>query len=455
MIDKSSKLIPIIGLEVHIELGTSSKMFCGCSADHFSKKPNTLTCPVCLGLPGALPFVNKKAISDTIKLGTAFNCKINTFSKFDRKHYFYPDLPKGYQISQYDKPLCSSGTFELNDSPSEKISKNTIRIRRIHLEEDTAKLIHGEINKKKVTLVDFNRSGVPLVEMVTEPDFRDIESVVKFLREVQLVIRYLGISSADMEKGSMRLEANVSLSEDPQIIPDYKVELKNINSFKFLKKAIKAELIRQEKMLINGESIAQETRGYDERKQITFSQRTKEEEQDYRYFPEPDIPPIKINTQEIEDISREMPELAATKRETYVTKYKLPENYIEVLVQSKDRAEYFENAVKLGEKYNISAKMIASAMINQHLDQKHKEPSGLIRKLVSLTIRKYASEEEVEKTVTKILLSEKRAVQDYRSGKESVISFLIGAVQKELKGKGDPKLTKKLLLELLKKKDYG
>jgi aspartyl-tRNA(Asn)/glutamyl-tRNA(Gln) amidotransferase subunit B len=455
MTNKISKLIPIIGLEVHIELGTTSKMFCGCSADHFSKKPNTLTCPVCLGLPGALPLVNKKAISDTIMLGTAFKCKINTFSKFDRKHYFYPDLPKGYQISQYDKPLCSSGLFEFNDSSGRKSLKNRIRIRRIHLEEDTAKLIHGEVNNKKVTLVDFNRSGVPLVEMVTEPDFRNIESVVKFLREVQLVVRYLGISSADMDKGSMRLEANVSLSKDSQTIPDYKVELKNINSFKFLKKAIKAELVRQKKMHLSGKSIAQETRGYDQAKQTTFLQRTKEEEQDYRYFPEPDIPPIKINTQEIENIGKEMPELAATKREKYVTKYKLPENYIEVLIQSRDRAEYFEDAAKLGEKYNISAKMIAGAMINQHLDQKYEEAEGLVKKLVSLAKRKYASEEEVKKTVAKILLNEKNAVQDFRNGKENVIGFLIGAVQKELKGRGNPQLTKKLLTESLKKKDYG
>jgi len=436
MINKQSKLVPIIGLEVHIELETSSKMFCGCSANHFSKKPNTLTCPVCLGLPGALPFANEKAIKDAVKLGLAFDCKINTFSKFDRKHYFYPDLPKGYQISQYDKPLCSGGIFEFNSPLSKASVKTKIRIRRIHL---------------KVTLIDFNRSGVPLVEMVTEPDFRNIENVEKFLREVQLVVRYLGISSADMEKGSMRLEANVSLSEDTEKIPDYKVELKNINSFKFLKKAIKAELARQEKTLMSGKSIVQETRGYDEAKQTTFSQRVKEEEQDYRYFPEPDIPPMRIEKQEIDNIGKTMPEFAAKKRENYSKKYKLSENYIEVLVQSIERAKYFENAVKLGQKHSLPAKMIAGAMINQHLDQKYEEPTGLVRKLISLTKRVFASEEEVEKAVTKTILNEKKAVQDFRSGKENVIGFLIGAVQKELKGKGDPKLTKKLLLVFLKK----
>lgn len=453
MINKSSKLIPIIGLEVHIELGTSSKMFCGCDADHFGKKPNTLTCPVCLGLPGALPFVNEKAISDTIKLGIAFKCKINTFSKFDRKHYFYPDLPKGYQISQYDKPLCSKGAFEFNNPLGKASSKTKVRIRRIHLEEDTAKLVHSKINSKKVTLVDFNRSGVPLVEMVTEPDFRKIEDVEKFLREVQLVVRYLGISSADMEKGSMRLEANVSLSEDTQKIPDYKIELKNINSFKFLKKAIKAELARQEKILLSGKSISQETRGYDEKKQTTFLQRVKEEEQDYRYFPEPDIPPIRIKKRKIEDIGKNIPELAATKRGKYSEKYKLPENYIEVLVQNIDRAKYFENAVELGQEHNLSAKMIAGAMINQHLDQKYEEPAGLVRKLISLTKKVFASEEEMEKAVQSIILNEKKAVQDFRSGKENVLGFLIGAVQKELKGKGDVNFVRELLLKTLRNND--
>ena len=451
MTNKASKYIPIIGLEVHIELGTLSKMFCGCGADHFSKKSNTLTCPVCLGLPGALPFVNIKAVEDTIKIGKAFNCKINSFSKFDRKHYYYPDLPKGYQISQYDKPLCSEGVFEFSNLTDKAEIKTKIRIRRIHLEEDTAKLVHNEIDNKKVTLVDFNRSGVPLVEMVTEPDFRRIENVESFLREVQLIVKYLGVSSADMEKGSMRLEANVSLSKNTEEIPDYKVELKNINSFKFLKKAVKAELIRQEKMLRAGEKIVQETRGYDEVKETTFSQRIKEEEKDYRYFPEPDIPPLRITKQEIEKIGGEMSELPTKKRENYRQKYEMPENYIEVLVQSKKRAEYFEKAVDLGQEHDLSAKKIAGAMINQHLDQKYEEPAGLIRKLISFKEVVHANKDEVEKIATEVLKKEKKAVEDYKSGKVNVLGYLIGIVQGKLKGRGDPKATKKILSNLLRK----
>ena len=420
-----AKLIPIIGLEVHIELSTKSKMFCGCSPDHFAKIPNTQICPICLGLPGALPFANSEAINSVIKFGLAFNCKINIFSKFDRKHYFYPDLPKGYQISQYDLPLCGQSKDRL--------------IRRIHLEEDTAKLIHEEGK----TLIDFNRSGVALMEMVTEPNFHDTEAVTSFLKDVQLTARYLNISNADMEKGSMRLEANISLSptsgvgfDSPEVnLPNYKVELKNINSFRFLGKAIASEIERQEKLLNEGEKVIQETRGYNEATGKTFSQRTKEEAKDYRYFPEPDIPTIRIFLSQISNLKSQIPELPKVKRERLQKQYGLPENYIEILIGDMEKADYFERAVK--EIKDFSPKVVADLIINKKLD---------IVKIAKLGKVKYADKIEIERSVREVIDGNKKAYEDYKNGKVQILSFLIGQVQKKLKGKGDvSKIRQKLI----------
>jgi len=424
---------PVIGLEVHIELSTASKMFCSCPANHFAKPPNTQTCPVCLGLPGALPTTNQRAIEETVKFGLALNCKITEFSKFDRKHYFYPDLPKGYQISQYDLPLCTNGNL------------NKIKIRRIHIEEDTAKLVH----KRADSLIDFNRSGVPLMELVTEPDFHDIHTVIKFLKEIQLIVRYLKISTADMEKGSMRLEANISLKPlNSKKLPNYKVELKNINSFRFLKKALKAEIKRQASLLASGKTPVQETRGYNEQSENTFSQRIKEEAQDYRYFPEPDIPPLTITAENIKAIKRTMPELPQEKKKRFINTFNIPENYTEILIQDPSRAQYFEQAVKLGKKYQISSKQIASVMVNQNLDKGFKEPAGLIKKLVTLTKKSYANTKDTKKAIKKVLLQNTKAIVDYQRGNTKVAGFLTGQVQKILKGTGNPKL----ILDILKKK---
>ena len=421
---------PIIGLEVHIELNTKSKMFCSCPADHFGKTPNTQVCPVCMGLPGALPYANKTAIDSVIKFGLAFDCKINLFSKFDRKHYFYPDLPKAYQISQYDLPLCINGKYD------------ETRIRRIHLEEDTGKLVH----QGDISLIDFNRSSVPLMELVTEPDFHDTESIISFLKEVQLVARYLKISNADMEKGSMRLEANISLSPDGKL-PDYKVELKNINSFRFLEKAINAELKRQEEILASGKKVNNETRGYDQIKQTTFLQRSKEEAKDYRYFPEPDLPPIRSSEFTINNLQLSIPELPKAKRVRFEETYKLPKDYIEILVSDLERANYFEEAVKL----NNNFKTIAGLMINQKLDSQFPEPAGLVKKLVELTKVEYADNAEVESAVNLVIMDNEKAVSDYKNGNGNVVGFLIGMVQKRLEGKGNTQIVREKLMEGLNK----
>lgn len=433
---------PIIGLEVHIEQNTESKMFCGCSASHFLVEPNTNTCPVCLGLPGALPFANEKAIENTIKFGLAFGCTIAPFSKFDRKHYFYPDLPKAFQTSQYDLPFCTNGTFE------------NIHIRRIHLEEDTAKLQHTTLEGKKVSLVDFNRSGVPLIEMVTEPDFHDAESVDSFLKSIQLIVRYLGISTADMEKGSMRLEANISVTDKAAPfteLPNYKVELKNINSFRFLKKALEAEITRQTEALEKSEQLVQETRGFDEKSGETRSQRIKEEASDYRYFPEPDLPPILITKENVATIQSNLPELPQAKRERFAKEYGLSKEFIEVLVSDVDRAHYFETAIEEGTKHGLSAKFIANAMVNLKLDT-DRDPATLIKKLYEETKVEYATHEEMKEAIHSVFVSNEEAVTKYKNGKVEIIGFLIGQTQKQLKGKGDPKVLPQLITTLLQEK---
>src|SRR3989344_3035623 len=436
--------VPIIGLEIHVELKTKSKMFCGCKNDPFhAPKPNMYTCPVCLGLPGALPVANKKAIEWTIKLGLALGCEIPLFSKFDRKNYFYPDLPKGYQISQYDQPLAVNGFLvipsvveESNLSvsgvrdPSTRrftpsvgmTNKKRIRITRVHLEEDTGKLLHATVQGKKISLIDFNRSGVPLVEIVTEPDIHSSEEAKAFLKKLHQIIRYLDISDAEMEKGSMRLEPNISvtlvpsswrpvgsigsqkdaiasLQHDELTLPDYKVEVKNINSFNFVKKAIDFEVTRHIELLEQGEIPVQETRGWDEKKGVTYTQRIKEEAHDYRYFPDPDLPPIKWEKSQIANLKSQIPELPDAKVKRFVTDYHLPETDAVRITETKELANYFENCIKQqvvsSKKNEVSAKDIANWLLNKKVDIIKVKPEELVQQIVNAKVKVATDPEEL------------------------------------------------------------
>jgi aspartyl-tRNA(Asn)/glutamyl-tRNA(Gln) amidotransferase subunit B len=426
------KYKPVIGLEVHVELKTKSKMFCSCSADYFGQKPNTHTCPVCLGLPGALPVPNKTAIDWCIMIGLALNCKIANFSKFDRKNYFYPDLPKGYQISQYDQPFCGKGFITLADGKK-------IGITRVHMEEDTAKLTH----QGDSSLVDFNRSSVPLVEIVTEPDFESAKQVVEYLKKLQQIVRYLGVSNADMEEGNMRLEPNISLRKDSEIsLPKYKVEVKNINSFRFVEKAIDYEIKRQEEILNEGKTPVQETRGWNEDRQKTVSQRVKEEANDYRYFPEPDIPPLRFTESQISKLKSQMPELPDVKFKRFQKEYGLSEYNSQLIIKDKETADFFEKAVVDGKNDNVTPKIIADFMINQKINPKETLPVELIKRIISARQVASITDDALERIVNNVININSKAVEDYKKGKVNVIMFLIGQVMREAKQRLDIKLVR-------------
>lgn len=430
---------PVIGLEIHVELATQSKMFCQCPADFFGKKPNTQTCPVCLGLPGALPVPNKLAVEWTIKIGKALNCQINLESKFDRKHYFYPDLPKGYQISQYDEPIAQKGSLTANGKK--------FGITRVHLEEDTGKLTHSGTE----SLVDFNRSGVPLVEIVTEPDFETSEDVVAFLKELHTIIKeYLKVSDANMEQGSMRLEPNISVRKPGEKgLPQYKVEVKNINSFNYVKKAVEFEIMRQTKELKEGKTPAQETRGYNETKGITVSQRVKEEAQDYRYFPEPDIPPLSFTQKFIDSVR--LPELPQERMARYVDMFELRDSDAFLLTRSEKAAFLFEELLeKLGKDLQKEAQKVANLIINKKIDIDHPAEKSL------KTVKEKLSPTETDagqltETIDKVILNNPKEVEAYKAGKENLLMFFVGQVMKEMKGKADGSTVKQELTKALGK----
>ncbi|MBI2268342.1 MAG: Asp-tRNA(Asn)/Glu-tRNA(Gln) amidotransferase subunit GatB [Candidatus Blackburnbacteria bacterium] len=453
---------PVIGLEVHVELNTESKMFCSNSTQYFGQTPNIHTCPVCLGFPGALPYTNKKAIEYCIKIGLALGCEIAEETVFERKNYFYSDLPKGYQISQYRWPLCRGGRMVVKNKVGEE---REIRVNRVHMEEDTAKLVHqfGISNSKGATLIDFNRSGVPLVEIVTEPDFRDLAEIRDYAKKLQQVMRYLGVSNADMEKGDMRLEANVSVRQVQSSkfkvqneLPKYRIELKNINSFRFMVAAVQYEIERQIEALEKGEKLVQETRGWDENNRRTYVQRVKEEATDYRYFPEPDIPPIEIDKDIETELRRQMPELPWEKTERLIQEYSLSSSQARVLSETQEFADYFEEAVKVVNSLSLSLSLslspvrIANVLINKKFDREQVLPARFVEMIREEEDRPGVSSEELEGAVHSVIAENTKAVADYRKGKEASLQFLLGQVMAKTRGQSNPVAIREALLRNLR-----
>ncbi|HNP89362.1 MAG: Aspartyl/glutamyl-tRNA(Asn/Gln) amidotransferase subunit B [Microgenomates group bacterium ADurb.Bin219] len=446
----------LIGLEIHIELKTKSKMFCGCSAVHFEKIPNSQTCPVCLGLPGALPVPNFKAIESVILIGQALNCEILKESKFDRKNYFYPDLPKGYQISQYDQPFCLNGWLEYKIQGTNYRAK----IRRVHLEEDTGKLVHTQVKGKSCSLIDFNRSGCPLVEIVTEPEFDSSLAAKTFLEKLQKIVRYLEVADADMEKGQMRCEptVNLEIEDGGKNYFTPLVEIKNINSFRFVQKAIDFEVERQfkdfEEKRIEKMPGNKTTRGWSEKKLETGLQRTKEEASDYRYFPEPDIPPIFWSDKQITNFKELFKKIVLPDKleSRFISLYGLRPEQAEILCRDKETAFYFEKCVELGKIKKITSLDIVNKLINQSKKAKQfadLSPKEFIEKIGESQKLFSLNKEEISLIADRVLKENQKIQDEYRKGKTQVLGFLIGLVQKEAKGKADPRIVQKILAEKL------
>ena len=481
----------VIGLEVHAQVHTRSKMFCACSAEYASTEPNTHVCPVCLGMPGAMPVMNWAAVEAVVKTALALNCSIPEHSKFDRKNYHYPDLMKGYQISQYDMPLSLGGRLSIDVDGVQK----DIRVTRVHLEEDTARLLHRDDGTGGYSLVDVNRSGVPLMEIVSEPDARSGAEAGAYLRKLQQILRYLGVSHADMEKGSMRCEPNISLRPAGQAeLANYKVEIKNLNSFRAVERAVAFEIERQAALLLRGERPPQETRGWDEDRGVTFSQRSKEFAHDYRYFPEPDLPPMVISARVVEGLRAGLPELPDAKRARFEQDYGLTLYEANLLSETPPRADYFESvASSLGAHDSalstVEAAKLASNWVsgdlarllnesNQEITETKVRPEALAEMIAmvrsgAITGRvakdvivemfetgktaqeivgdsgrtQIADADELRPVVIRVMEANAQAVDDYRGGKEAALKRLLGAVMKESQGRANPQLAEQLLKE--------
>lgn len=475
----------VIGLEVHTELQTTTKIFCGCKTS-FGAEPNTNVCPVCLGLPGVLPVLNKRVLEFAVRAGLALNCEISRFSKFDRKNYYYPDLPKNFQTSQFDLPICERGHLDIEVNGEKK----QIRITRAHMEEDAGKLVHHgtSITDSDYSLVDYNRTGTPLLEIVTEPDMRSAKEAVAYLEKMHAILQYIGISDCRMEEGSLRCDANVSVRPVGQKELGTKTEIKNINSFKGVEKAIEYEALRQAEILEDGGKIIQETRTWDEKEGVTKSMRTKEEANDYRYFPEPDLAPFTVSEEYIEDIRKTLPELPDERRERYIANFGLSSTDAQYMTNDKDTSDYFEKVVAAGADPKASVNWImgefASQLSNAGIEIA-KAPvtpenlakllaliakgtiSGKIAKKVFAEMWKDGADPEeivkaqglvqisdtgaLKELVVKVIANNPKAVEDFKAGKKKAVGALVGQIMKETKGKANPKVINELLNDELKK----
>lgn len=472
----------VIGLEVHAQLTTQSKLFCSCSTK-FGAKPNTQICPICTGQPGVLPVINRKAVEYALKLALALGCKINLLSIMARKHYFYPDLPKNYQISQYEIPIAEGGEIEIEVNGEKK----RIGLVRIHLEEDAGKLVHDE--KQPYSYVDFNRTGIPLLEIVSKPEIHSPEEAVAYLRTLRSILRYLGICDGNMEEGSLRCDANVSVRPKGSKVFGTKVELKNMNSFKHVERALAYEIRRQIGLLLEGKEVVQETRLYDETTQTTHPMRGKEEAHDYCYFPDPDLIEIQLDEALLERIKSELPELPQAKKERFIREYGLSSYEAGILTEEKTLADFFEETVKL----YPNPKAVSNFMLTEvlrylnrdHIDitESKLKPQHLAellelveKEVISITLAKQqvfpevyeqgvspkkvveekgliqeSSEETLRAVCEEVLKENPQEVEKYKSGKKGVLGFFVGQVMKKTQGKANPKVVNKILTELLEK----
>ena len=471
-----SGYIPTIGLEVHCELKTETKLFCSCR-NTFGSEPNTNTCPVCAGHPGVLPVINRKAVEYTVKAGSAIGCRISRYSKWDRKNYFYPDLPKAWQTSQYDLPLCIGGEVKIKVNGEEK----TIRLNRIHLEEDAGKLVHGA----GTTAVDYNRCGVPLMECVTEPDMHSADEAVAFLEELASIFRFAGVSDCRMQEGSIRADVNLSLSKPGEPLGT-RTETKNLNSFRSVRRAIEAEIRRQTEVLESGGKVVQETRRFDDATGEGYGMRSKEDAQDYRYFPEPDLMPVVLSDDDIARICADLPELAGKRRQRYTSELGLSEYDAEQLTSDPALADLFDGAVSAGANAKKAANYVMSEIMRkgktagedgivvgisglqlaQRLELVDKGEINLVTSrdvlnkiwltdmsagaaVDALGLRQNNDAGEIEKLVRDIVAANPGPAADYRNGNEKVLSFFVGQLMKATKGKTNPKIAGDLIRKVL------